>query len=204
MINNRLLIDSLIIIDDSGMPKPPTTRQLIDRDVRELYTRDKTKDKSKYIAECIVIYYLGDTKSPAKQSGLSDPEALKLAIEQAGLEKNYIPDVLVIRLIKRYYEQNITEAGRVVENILKGIHNINLSVDVINNLLNEKLNSHSLSLEEVPTILAMVDNINKKAGDLPSIMKKLQEAKENLMYEKETEVSRGGNTVLSSMDAEDN
>ena len=204
MINNRLLIDSLIVIDDSGMPKPPTTRQLIDRDVRELYTRDKSKDKSRYIAECIVIYYLGDPKSPAKQSGLSDPEALKLAIEQAGLEKNYIPDVLVIRLIKRYYEQNITEAGRVVENILKGIHNINLSVDVINNLLNEKLNSHSLSLEEVPTILAMVDNINKKAGDLPSIMKRLQEAKENLMYEKETEVSRGGNTVLSSMDAEDN
>lgn len=204
MINNRLLIDSLIVIDDSGMPKPPTTRQLVDRDVRELYTRDKSKDKSRYIAECIVIYYLGDPKSPAKQSGLSDPEALKLAIEQAGLEKNYIPDVLVIRLIKRYYEQNITEAGRVVENILKGIHNINLSVDVINNLLNEKLNSHSLSLEEVPTILAMVDNINKKAGDLPSIMKKLQEAKENLMYEKETEVSRGGNTVLSSMDADDN
>ena len=204
MINNRLLIDSLIVIDDSGMPKPPTTRQLVDRDVRELYTRDKSKDKSRYIAECIVIYYLGDPKSPARQSGLSDPEALKLAIEQAGLEKNYIPDVLVIRLIKRYYEQNITEAGRVVENILKGIHNINLSVYVINNLLNEKLNSNSLTLDEVSTVIAMVDNINKKASELPSIMKKLQEAKENLMYEKETEISRGGNAVLSSMDAEDN
>ena len=204
MINNKLLIDSLITIDDSGMPKPPTTRQLIDRDVRELYTRDKTKDKSKYIAECIVIYYLGDPKSPAKQSGLSDPEALKMAIEQAGLEKNYIPDVLVIRLIKRYYEQNITEAGRVVENILQGIHNINLSVSVINNLLNEKLNSNSLTLDEVSTVIGMVDNINKKASELPSIMKKLQEAKENLMYENETEISRGGNAVLSSMDAEDN
>lgn len=204
MINNKLLIDNLITIDDSGMPKPPTTRQLIDRDVRELYTRDKTKDKSKYIAECIVIYYLGDPKSPAKQSGLSDPEALKMAIEQAGLEKNYIPDVLVIRLIKRYYEQNITEAGRVVENILQGIHNINLSVSVINNLLNEKLNSNSLTLDEVSTVIGMVDNINKKASELPSIMKKLQEAKENLMYEKETEISRGGNAVLSSMDAEDN
>lgn len=204
MINNKLLIDSLITIDDSGMPKPPTTRQLIDRDVRELYTRDKTKDKSKYIAECIVIYYLGDPKSPAKQSGLSDPEALKMAIEQAGLEKNYIPDILVIRLIKRYYEQNITEAGRVVENILQGIHNINLSVSVINNLLNEKLNSNSLTLDEVSTVIGMVDNINKKASDLPSIMKKLQEAKENLMYEKETEISRGGNIVISSMDAEDN
>lgn len=200
----KLTIDSLITIDENGMPTPPTTRQLIDKDVRTLYTRDKTKDKSMYIKECIVIYYLGDPKSPAKQSGLSDPEALKMAIEQAGLEKNYIPDVLVIRLIKRYYEQNITEAGRVVENILQGIHNINLSVSVINNLLNEKLNSNSLTLDEVSTVIAMVDNINKKASELPSIMKKLQEAKENLMYEKETEISRGGNAVLSSMDAEDN
>lgn len=202
MINNRLLIDSLIVIDDSGMPKPPTTRQLIDRDVRELYTRDKSKDKSRYIAECIVIYYLGDPKSPAKQSGLSDPEALKLAIEQAGLEKNYIPDVLVIRLIKRYYEQNITEAGRVVENILKGIHNINLSVDVINNLLNEKLNG-SITLEEVPTVVGLIDSVKKQAGDIPTLLKKLEEAKQNLMYEKETEITRGGQAVLSSMDAEE-
>lgn len=204
MIRDKLTIDTLITIDDTGMPVPPNTRQLLDKDIRDLYKRDKTKDKTKYIAECIVIYYLGDPKSPAKQSGLSDPEALKMAIEQAGLPNNYIPDALVIKLIKRYYEQNITEAGRVVENILKGIHNINLSVDVINNLLNEKLNTGSITLEEVPVVLQMVDNINKKAGDLPTILKKLQEAKENLMYEKETELSRGGGTVLSSMDAEDN
>ena len=201
MINNKLLIDSLITIDDSGMPKPPTTRQLIDRDVRELYTRDKTKDKSKYIAECIVIYYLGDPKSPAKQSGLSDTEALKMAIEQAGLPKTYIPDVLVLRLIKRYYEENITEAGKVVENILKGVHNINLSIDVINSLLNEKLKSNP-TLEEIPVILDMMKRVNEQAGAIPAMLKKLEEAKQNLMYEKETEISRGGQTVLSSMDAE--
>lgn len=200
-MNSRLLIDSLIIIDDNGMPKAPSVRQLIDRDIRELYTRDKTPDKKKYIAECIVIYYLGDPKSPARQAGLSDPEALKMAIEQAGLDKSYIPDKLVIRLISRYYDENITEAGKVVENILKGIHNINLSIDVINNLLNEKLNS-SISLEEVPNIMALIDSVNKKAGDIPSILKKLEEAKQNLLYEKETEVSRGGQTVLSSMDIE--
>ena len=57
-MNNKLLIDTLIIIDDNGMPKAPTIRQLIDRDIRELYTRDKTSDKKNYIAECIVIYYL--------------------------------------------------------------------------------------------------------------------------------------------------
>lgn len=201
-MNYKLTIDSLLIIDDNGMPKQPTLRQLIDRDIRELFTRDKTPDKKKYIAEAIVIYYLGDPKSPARQAGLSDPEALKMAIEQAGLESNYIPDKLVLRLITRYYDENITEAGKVVENILKGIHNINLSIDVINNLLNEKLNSQ-ITLEEVPTIMTLIDSVNKKASELPSLLKKLEEAKQNLMYEKETELSRGGGTVLSSMDAED-
>ena len=201
-MNYKLTIDSLLIIDDNGMPKPPTLRQLIDRDIRELFTRDKTPDKKKYIADAIVIYYLGDPKSPARQAGLSDPEALKMAIEQAGLENNYIPDKLVLRLITRYYEENITEAGKVVENILKGIHNINLSIDVINNLLNEKLNSQ-ITLEEVPNIMTLIDSVNKKASELPSLLKKLEVAKQNLMYEKETELSRGGGTVLSSMDAED-
>lgn len=200
-MNSKLLIDSLIVIDDNGMPKPPTLRQLIDRDIRELYSRDKTPDKKKYIAEAIVIYYLGDPKSPARQAGLSDPEALKMAIEQAGLEKNYIPDKLVIRLISRYYNENITEAGKVVENILKTIHNVNLSIDVINNLLNEKLNGN-ITLEEIPSIIQLIDSVKKQAGDIPSILKKLEEAKQNLMYEKETEVSRGGQAVLSSMDAE--
>ena len=202
IMNSKLLIDSLIVIDDNGMPKPPTTRQLIDRDIRELYRRDKTPDKKNYIAECIVIYYLGDPKSPARQAGLSDPEALKMAIEQAGLDKSYIPDALVIRLISRYYDENITEAGKVVENILKTIHNINLSIDVVNNLLSEKLNSN-ITLEEVATIMQLIDSVSKRAGDIPSILKKLEEAKQNLMYEKETEVSRGGGTVLSSMDAEE-
>lgn len=201
-MNNKLLIDNLIEIDDSGMPKAPTTRNLIDRDVRELYRRDTSKNKQKYIAECIVIYYLGDPKSPAKQAGLSDPEALKMAIEQAGLEKDYIPDVLVLRLIKRYYEQNITEAGKVVENLLKAIHNIGLSIDVVNNLLNEKLHSN-INLEEISVIMNMVDLVRKTAGDIPATIKKLEEAKQNLMYEKETELSRGGGTVFSSMDAED-
>lgn len=201
MNNNKLLIDSLLLLDDTGMPQPPTLKQLIDRDVRELYRRDKTKNKKMYIAECIVIYYLGDPKSPAKQSGLSDPEALKMAIEQADLPKTYIPDVLVLRLIKRYYEENITEAGKVVENILKGVHNINLSIDVINSLLNEKLKSNP-TLEEIPVILDMMKRVNEQASAIPAMLKKLEEAKQNLMYEKETEVSRGGQTVLSSMDAE--
>ena len=196
-------IDSMLVVDDTGMPVPPTIRQLLDRDIRTLYTRDKSKDKKQYIAECIVIYQLGDPKSPARQSGLSEREALRYAIEQAGLNSDYIPDQLVLKLIKRYYDENITEAGRVVENILQTIHNINLGISQINRFLNEKLAS-PLDGDTIGTILGLVDNVKKQAGDIPSILKKLEEAKQNLIYEQQTELSRGGTAVLSSMDAEDN
>lgn len=202
MSKYKLNIDTLITIDDNGMPQPPTTRQMIDKEVRMLYNRDKTRDKRNYIAECIVIYYLGDPKSPARQSGLNDAESLKLAIEQAGLPKDYIPDALVLSLYKRYYEENITEAGKVVENIMQSIHNINLYIARANDALNEQLNG-SISLETLNSVGPTLDYIRKTAAEMPAILKKLEEARQNLMYEQESEMSRGGVQVLSSMKAED-
>ena len=201
MARNKLNIIQLITVDDNGMPIAPSVAQLLDRDIRELYRRDKSKDKQNYIKECIVIYYLGDPKSPARQAGLSDAEALKMAIEQADLKQDYLPDVLVLRLIKRYYDENIGEAGRTVENILKGIHNVNLMIDRINQLLNEKLNT-TTDLASIKDAIDLVDDVNDAAGKIPQMIKKLEEAKQNLLYEKETELSRGGNIVSSSMDAD--
>lgn len=199
-----ITIDSLLVVDDTGMPQPPGIRQLLDRDIRTLYTRDKSPDKKQYIAEAIIIYQLGDPKSPARQSGLSEREALQYAIEQAGLDKSYLPDSLVLRLIKRYEAENLTEAGRVVENILQTIHNVNLLISHLNKYFNEQLAKPTLSGEELSVMFSNIASVKKEAGDIPSILKKLEEAKQNLMYEQETELSRGGNAVLSSMDAEDN
>lgn len=192
----------MIVVDNTGMPQPPTIRQLMNKDLKQLYTRDTTPDKSKYMAEAIIIYYLGDPKSPAKQAGLSDAEALKMAIEQAGLNKDYIPDKLVINLIKQYYEENITEAGRTVENLNQSIHLVNLSINSMNNILNEKLHS-GITIDEIQSVMTILNSVKDVAKDIPSIIKKLKEAQENLMYEKETELARGGSQVLSSMDADD-
>lgn len=192
----------MIVIDDNGMPQAPDVRQLMDKDIRTLYQQDKSKDKSQYIKDCIVIYYMGDPKSPAKQSGLSDGEALKMAIEQAGLPANYIPNQLVRKIISRYYATNIGEAGRVVDNLLKTLHNVNIAIDAINMLLNEKLRDKAnLTVENISDIMDLINQVSDKASDLPKILKSLDEAKENLMYEKETETARGGMAVSSSMDA---
>lgn len=191
-------LDWMLTIDETGMPQAPNVKQLLDRDVALLWTRDKTPNKIQYIKEVGVIYYLGDPKGPCLQEGLSEKESLKRAIENFDLPKDYQPDTLVWKLIKRYYNQRV---GAAMENVIvlkKGLHNNTLAASKLNELLNEKLNE-GVSLETAGTIINLMDSLNKKVSDMPGLLKALQQAEENLLFEQEQTSGRGGEVVLSSM-----
>ena len=198
----NITLEKIITVDDTGMPQAPDIYQLQDKDLRELYTRDEYPDKRMYIAECGVIYYLGDPKSPAKQKGLSDSEALKEAIENYNLPPSYQPDALVIKIAKKYYEQNITEAGVALETLHKSVHLVSIAANKINDILNEKLQTNIVQ-EDIPTILQLMDNVSKRVAEIPNLVKALGTAYENLRNEEETQVARGGKQILSSMSADD-
>lgn len=191
-------LDWMLTIDETGMPKAPTIKQLLDRDVALLWTRDKTPDKIQYIKEVGVIYYLGDPKGPCLQEGLSEKESLRRAIENFDLPKDYQPDTLVWKLVKRYYNQRV---GAAMENVIvlkKGLHNNTLAASKLNELLNEKLNEGA-SLETAASIIQLMDSLNKKVSDMPGLLKALQQAEENLLFEQESTAGRGGETISSSM-----
>ena len=191
-------LDWMLTIDETGMPQAPNIKQLLDRDVALLWTRDKTPDKIQYIKEVGVIYYLGDPKGPCLQEGLSEKESLRRAIENFDLPKDYQPDILVWKLIKRYYNQRV---GAAMENVIvlkKGLHNNTLAASKLNELLNEKLNEGA-SLETAASIISLMDSLNKKVSDMPGLLKALQQAEENLLFEQEQTSGRGGEVVLSSM-----
>ena len=195
---NNIVIEKLLTIDDTGMPKAPSIRQLQDKDVALLWQRDTSKDKHKYIAEVGVIYYLGDPKSPAKQQGLSDTESLKMAIDNFNLPSSYTPDSLVKKLIDKYYVNNITEAGVALEALQKSIHLVSLAAVRINEQLNKKL-STTLVDEDISPILVMMDAVSKRITEIPALTKALSTAYENLRNEEEEQIARGGKTILSSM-----
>lgn len=193
-----LELDWMLTIDETGMPQAPNLKQLLDKDVALLWTRDKTPDKSQYIKEVGVIYYLGDPKGPCLQEGLSERESLRRAIENFDLPKDYQPDVLVWKLIKRYYNQRV---GAAMENVIvlkKGLHNNTLAASKLNELLNEQL-SNGASLETAGSIISLMDSLNKKVSEMPALLKALQLAEENLLFEQEQTAGRGGEVVLSSM-----
>ena len=198
----NVVIEKMLDIDETGMPKAPTLRQLQDKDVALLWQRDTTKDKRKYIAEAGIIYYLGDPKSPARQQGLSDNEALQMAIDNFNLPKDYKPDSLVSKLINKYYKENITEAGVALEVLHKSIHLVSLAATKINDILSQKLIGNIVD-EDIPSILTMMDSVSKRVSEIPSLTKALNTAYENLRNEEEEQFARGGKQILSSMDADE-
>ena len=198
----NVVIEKMLDIDETGMPKAPTLRQLQDKDVALLWQRDTTKDKRKYVAEAGIIYYLGDPKSPARQQGLSDNEALQMAIDNFNLPKDYKPDSLVSKLINKYYKENITEAGVALEVLHKSIHLVSLAATKINDILNQKLTAN-ITDDDIPSILTMMDSVSKRISEIPSLTKALNTAYENLRNEEEEQFARGGKQILSSMDADD-
>lgn len=198
----KLTIEKLITVDESGMPKAPSVRQLLDKDVLALYSRDNTPDKRRYLGDCGVIYYLGDPKSPVRQQGLSDSECLKEAIDNFNLDLNYKPDELVVKLIRRYYQQNITKAGVTIENLQRALHISDLACNKILDLLNAKMRG-DIAEGDIPTVLASIDSLTKRIEDMPKLSKALTQAYENLRDEEETQTARGGTVILSSMDADE-
>lgn len=198
-----LVIEKMLTIDATGMPQAPNIRQLQDKDVLTLYTRDTTSDKRKYIKEVGVIYYLGDPQSPANQQGLSYNEALKMAIDNYNLDSNYTPDVLVTRLIDKYYHANVGEAGIALQALHKSVHLVSLAAVKINERLNVKL-SGTLADEDITSTLALMDSVSKRITEIPNLTLALKTAYENVRDEKEEQIGRGGQTIVSSMDADDN
>lgn len=198
----QINIDKILTVDETGMPKAPNLRQILDKDIALLWQRDTTKDKHKYIREVGVIYYLGDPKSPAKQQGLSYEESLKMAIENYNLPKDYKPDNLVKKLIDKYYVNNITEAGVALEALQQSIHLVSLAAVRINEQLNKKL-SNVLEDADITPILTLMDSVSKRIQEIPSLTKALATAYENLRNEEEEQLARGGKQILSSMNADE-
>lgn len=199
---SNLRIENLITLDDSGLPKAPSVSQIIDKDILSLYTKDISKDKRMYLKWAGVIYYLADPKSPARQQGLSDKETIKEAIEQFDLPKNFIPDKLMWEIIRKYKSRAVGIAGETLENLYKSMNTVNKLINISHEVLNGEL-ENGVNMENMGTVITHIDNIIKKAKEIPDVMKAISKAKEALHDEEELGISRGGGAVLSSMNADE-
>ena len=103
---------------------------------------------------------------------------------------------------RKYYVQNITEAGMALDALRKSVHLVTLAANKINQFLNDKLQD-AVSKEDIQLYLAMLNNVSSNVKELPNLMKSINVAYENLRAEEEEQLARGGKQILSSMDADE-
>ena len=188
-------------MDDENIDnKANNNEQILDKDVLELYRRDYSQDKNKYIAECGVIYYMGDPNSPPRQNGLTDKEILDAAKENFNLPDDYVPDALVKRLIDRYNINAITPAGVAIENIRKSLHRVSYASIKIGETI-DKMMANALEPTDVTTVIDLSNKLGKLSTELPNYVAALKTAQDNLRNESEEMEARGGEIISYSMDA---
>lgn len=199
-------LTDLISYDERGYAYAPNIYQIQDKDVALLYQRDKGSPgdidgtlKLQYIKEAGVVYYLGDPKSPANQMGYSKVEAIKLAKSNYDLDAGWEPDDLILRLAKRYRECKMGVAGEALEAALRALHNSTLACNILNNILAEKMLSGLT--DEAAAVISTVTELSKIINILPNQIKTVEDAKQNLLLEKQTKYARGKVKVTNSMDA---
>lgn len=145
-------LTGMISVDEQGYPFAPNVYQIQDKDVRELYLRDTSEDKLRYLKEAGVIFYLADPKSPPNQMGYSRSEALASARANYALPNDWQPDALILRLIDRYHEDKMGVAGEALETILRAVHNSSRAANIISEQLTNKLNAGLQAEDTLPVI----------------------------------------------------
>lgn len=195
-------ITRMLAVDSTGMAYAPNLYQIQDKDVRELYVRDTTVEKYRYIKEVGVIYYIADPRSPVNQMGYSNAEALIIAKSNYGLAADWKPDALVERLITRYREDTNGVAYVALNTAAKALHNSSLAANFISEQLNIKMQS-GLMPEDTLVVIEYINKLNTIINLLPNQMKTLNEAKQSVLLDNEQKKARGGKTITTSMLATD-
>lgn len=72
-----------------------------------------------------------------------------------------MPDILVSKLIKRYYDNAVGPAGIAIENLLRALHTTSVVANKCNELLSNKL-AAGVTDQDIPAIIATINNLSSQ------------------------------------------
>jgi len=108
-----------------------STEALLIPEFKELWSRDKTKDKEKAIKELSYIYFSTDFKSPYVQSA-DIGFAARVVAKDFMKDPKYKPDKSIEEAIDKYIELQETPSMRLLKASLKTISNLTNYLETVN------------------------------------------------------------------------
>lgn len=155
---------------------------------RELWKRDKSKEKERAISEVAFIYFMTDPRSDYQY--LTDEEQRKAAIKEGeGLAASWEPDDIVLEAMNLYSSFKPTSALLLedtrfaVDKLRKLLRNIDLEQTDERGKPIYTLNTITATIKQVPTLVKDLDEAEKALAKETSAAGKMRGQGEKTIFE---------------------
>lgn len=178
------------IIEYNNYTIEPTQEALLIKPIRDLYNKDKSKNKEKFLQQMSVLYFYADPRSTYNYI-VDDEERLKAIIEQEGLPEDFKITTDLDKALQEYKKHTITTSYLLLQDT-------KIAVDKVRQFLRE-VNLNETDDKGKP--LYTINSITQAIKQIPQLSKDLLEAEKIVSKEIEEQGrARGGNDNKSLFD----
>lgn len=171
------------IIEYNNYTIEPTQEALLIKPIRDLYNKDKSKNKEKFLQQMSVLYFYADPRSTYNYI-VDDEERLKAIIEQEGLPEDFKITEDLDKALQEYKKHTITTSYLLLQDT-------KIAVDKVRQFLRE-VDLDAKDDKGKP--LYTINSITQAIKQIPQLSKDLLEAEKIVSKEIEEQGrARGGN-----------
>lgn len=171
------------IIEYNNYTIEPTQEAFLIKPIRDLFNKDKTKTKEKFLQQMSVLYFYADPRSTYNYI-VDDEERLQAIIEQEGLPKDFKITEDLDKALQEYKKHTITTSYLLLQDT-------KIAVDKVRQFLREV---DLTAVDGKGKLLYTINSITQAIKQIPQLSKDLLEAEKIVSKEIEEQGrARGGN-----------
>lgn len=178
------------IIEYNNYTIEPTQEAFLIKPIRDLFNKDKSKTKEKFLQQISVLYFYADPRSTYNYI-VDDDERLQAIIEQEGLPKDFKITEDLDKALQEYKKHTITTSYLLLQDT-------KIAVDKVRQFLREV---DLTAVDDKGKPLYTINSITQAIKQIPQLSKDLLEAEKIVSKEIEEQGrARGGNDNKSLFD----
>lgn len=171
------------IIEYNNYTIEPTQEAFLIKPIRDLFNKDKSKTKEKFLQQMSVLYFYADPRSTYNYI-IDDEERLQAIIEQEGLPKDFKITEDLDNALQEYKKHTITTSYLLLQDT-------KIAVDKVRQFLREV---DLTAVDDKGKPLYTINSITQTIKQIPQLSKDLLEAEKIVSKEIEEQGrARGGN-----------
>lgn len=171
------------IIEYNNYTIEPTQEAFLIKPIRDLFNKDKSKTKEKFLQQMSVLYFYADPRSTYNYI-VDDDERLQAIIEQEGLPKDFKITEGLNKALQEYKKHTITTSYLLLQDT-------KIAVDKVRQFLREV---DLTAVDDKGKPLYTINSITQAIKQIPQLSKDLLEAEKIVSKEIEEQGrARGGN-----------